>query len=246
MNIRRLERQETLDALHLVWDVFAQDVAPLYTPEGVASFQDFIRYPNIERKMQTEGLALFGAFEGSQLLGVGGILPTGHIALLFVRREYQHRGIGKAILLEMCSFAVQTYRVSKFTVNASPGAVDAYRHMGMHDTAPEQNAGGMRYIPMEMWAASVPLKKKRGKGVYIAAGVGAACLVLAVVAGAAISRELRYVAENGVDEYMQDGSQWGDDGSSIEDWYDEFYGGYGQGGQLHLHSGQYEQHYHSV
>ncbi len=153
-----------LDALHLVWDVFAQDVAPLYTPEGVASFQDFIRYPNIERKMQTEGLALFGAFEGSQLLGVGGILPTGHIALLFVRREYQHSGIGKAILLEMCSFAVQTYRVSKFTVNASPGAVDAYRHMGMHDTAPEQNAGGMRYIPMEMWAASVPPEEKEGKG----------------------------------------------------------------------------------
>ena len=150
MNIRRLERQEVLDALHLVWDVFAQDVAPLYTPEGVASFQEFIRYPNIERKMQTEGLALFGAFEGSQMLGAGAILPTGHIALLFVRREHQHRGVGKAILLEMCSFAVQVYRVEKFTVNASPGAVDAYRHMGMHDTAPEQNAGGMRYIPMEM------------------------------------------------------------------------------------------------
>ena len=230
MIVRRLERQEVLDALHLVWEVFAQDVAPLYTAEGVASFQDFIRYPNIEKKMQAEGLALFGAFEGPQMLGAGGILPTGHIALLFVRREYQHRGIGKALLMEMCSFAVQVYGVQKFTVNASPGAVDAYRHMGMHDTAPEQNAGGMRYIPMEMWAASVPIKKKRRKSAYIAAGVGAACLVLAIVAGAAISNELRYVAENGVDEYMQDGSQWGDDGSSIEDWYDEFYGDYGQDG----------------
>ena len=93
MIIRRLEGQEVLDALHLVWEVFAQDVAPLYTAEGVASFQDFIRYPNIEKKMQAEGLALFGAFEGPQMLGAGGILPTGHIALLFVRREYQHRGI---------------------------------------------------------------------------------------------------------------------------------------------------------
>ncbi len=240
MNIRRLEKQETLDALHLVWDVFAQDVAPLYTPEGVASFQDFIRYENIERKMQTEGLALFGAFEGNQMLGAGGILPTGHIALLFVRREHQHRGVGKAILLEMCSFAARVYRVEKFTVNASPGAVDAYRHMGMYDTAPEQNTGGMRYIPMEMWAAAVPLKKKRGKGVYIAAGVGAVCLVLAIVAGAAILRELRYVAENGVEEYIQDDSQWGEDDSSIEDWYDEFYDDYGQDGYDQDESSQEE------
>ena len=228
MIIRRLEGQEVLDALHLVWEVFAQDVAPLYTAEGVASFQDFIRYPNIEKKMQAEGLALFGAFEGPQMLGAGGILPTGHIALLFVRREYQHRGIGKALLMEMCSFAVQVYGVQKFTVNASPGAVDAYRHMGMHDTAPEQNAGGMRFIPMEMWAASVPIRKKRGKGMYIAGAVGALCLVLTFVVGAAITRELDYAAENGVDGYLEDGGQWGEDGSSIEDWYDEFYGDYGQ------------------
>ena len=64
MIIRRLEGQEVLDALHLVWEVFAQDVAPLYTAEGVASSQDFIRYPYIEKKMQAGGLALFGAFEG--------------------------------------------------------------------------------------------------------------------------------------------------------------------------------------
>ena len=228
MIIRRLEGQEVLDALHLVWEVFAQDVAPLYTSEGVASFQDFIRYPNIEKKMQAEGLALFGAFEGPQMLGAGGILPTGHIALLFVRREYQHRGIGKALLMEMCSFAVQVYGVQKFTVNASLGAVDAYRHMGMHDTAPEQNAGGMRFVPMEMWAASVPIRKKRGKGMYIAGAVGALCLVLTFVVGAAITRELDYAAENGVDGYLEDGGQWGEDGSSIEDWYDEFYGDYGQ------------------
>ena len=48
------------------------------------------------------------------------------------------------------------------------------------------------------------------------------------------------MAENGVDEYMQDGSQWGDDGSSIEDWYDEFYGGYGQGGYGQAEDGQEE------
>ena len=43
MEIRILMQQEILEALHLTWDVFAEDVAPAYTPEGVAQFQEFIK-----------------------------------------------------------------------------------------------------------------------------------------------------------------------------------------------------------
>ena len=39
MFVRILEAQEILPALHLVWDVFAADVAPYYEPAGVAEFQ---------------------------------------------------------------------------------------------------------------------------------------------------------------------------------------------------------------
>ena len=220
MIIRRLDRQEILDALHLVWEVFAQDVAPFYTPQGVASFQDFIRYPNIEQKIQTEGLAMFGAYEGMELRGAGAVLPTGHIALLFVRREYQHQGIGKALFTEMCGFAGQVFRVQQVTVNAAPGAVNAFRHMGMYDAAPEQSSGGMRYTPMGMWVSAAPDRKKK-KGLFIAAGIGAACLALLIVASAALVRETRYAAENG----SGSGSFAvpGEDGPSDWDWYDEYY-----------------------
>ena len=54
--------------LHRMWRLCTQQRVWLL-------FQDFIRYPNIEKKMQAEGLALFGAFEGPQMLGAGGILP---------------------------------------------------------------------------------------------------------------------------------------------------------------------------
>ena len=46
MFVRILEAQEILPALHLVWDVFAADVAPYYEPAGVAEFQKFIKYEN--------------------------------------------------------------------------------------------------------------------------------------------------------------------------------------------------------
>lgn len=47
MDIRILNEQEILPALHLVWEVFAADTAPQYTPEGVGEFQNFIKYEQI-------------------------------------------------------------------------------------------------------------------------------------------------------------------------------------------------------
>ena len=108
MMIRRLYGQEVLDALHLVWDVFVQDVAPCYTSEGVEAFSQFIRYENIEQKMRTEGLTVFGAYEGNVLKGAGAIHPSGHIALLFVKKEDQGKGIGKQIFHALCGYAAQT------------------------------------------------------------------------------------------------------------------------------------------
>lgn len=229
MIIRKLAGPEILDALHLIWEVFDQDVAPDYTPEGVATFQNFIRYPNIVQKMQTDGLVMFGAFEGNLMTGAGGIFSSGHVALLFVRREFRLRGTGRALMGEMCSHAVRVYRVWQITVNAAPGAAEAYRHMGMKDTAPEQTAGGIRYIPMSMPVSAGAFRRKRGKGMWIAGGIGAACLVLAAVAGAALTKELQYAQENGQNSFSQ-GSPWsdggnqdGESGNSLVPW-----GGYGQ------------------
>ena len=44
MNIRKIQIQELLPALHLAAEVFAEDVAPAYTDEGVGRFHEFISY----------------------------------------------------------------------------------------------------------------------------------------------------------------------------------------------------------
>ena len=56
MDVRILQQHEILPALHLVWEVFAEDVAPAYTPEGVARFQEFIKYDNIRDMYRRERL----------------------------------------------------------------------------------------------------------------------------------------------------------------------------------------------
>ena len=85
MEIRRLEHQELLPALHLVWEVFAQDVAPSYTPEGVAEFQKFIKYENISPLFQKQEQLFFGAFENGRMCGTAAVGNNGHISLFFVK-----------------------------------------------------------------------------------------------------------------------------------------------------------------
>lgn len=56
MEIRRLGQSELLAALHLTWEVFADEIAPAISPEGVASFQKFIKYDYISQVWQRGNL----------------------------------------------------------------------------------------------------------------------------------------------------------------------------------------------
>ena len=81
MEIRILNQQEILPALHLVWEVFAEETAPRYTPEGVAEFQKFIKYENLLPMLQSGGIIFFVAYEGPELTGTLALMSDGHIAL---------------------------------------------------------------------------------------------------------------------------------------------------------------------
>ena len=97
MEIRMLQQYELLPALHLVWDVFADEIAPSYTPEGVAEFQKFIKYDNIYTMCQRREIFFFGAFQGTELCGTIAVKNDGHISLFFVRKQYRGKGIGRML-----------------------------------------------------------------------------------------------------------------------------------------------------
>ena len=80
MDVRILKQHEILPALHLIWEVFEEDVEPAYTPEGVAHFQEFIKYDNISDMYQKGEITFFGAFEGTKLCGTMAVKSVGHIS----------------------------------------------------------------------------------------------------------------------------------------------------------------------
>ncbi|MDY5987825.1 MAG: GNAT family N-acetyltransferase [Lachnoclostridium sp.] len=221
--VRLLEETEILPALHLVWEVFARDVAPGYTPEGVGEFQKFIRYDGIIPMVKRKELTFFGAWKGETLCGVGAVRRKGHISLFFVKKEWQHRGIGRMIFQTMCHFAEQNLQVDRITVNAAPNAVPVYRSFGMRETGPEQNAGGIRFVPMEMplipgGEAGQKARKKRN---WIIAGIVAACVAFfALIVGIGAFAVYKIVSSNVVQEFRQDEDLFDGDWNN-KDWNDK-------------------------
>ena len=92
MFVRPLNPDEVLSALHLIWEVYASDVAPLQNPEAVAGFRELIRYEHIMPRIQNKEVILFGAWEGTELCGVGGINNRGNVLFLYVRKEWMRKG----------------------------------------------------------------------------------------------------------------------------------------------------------
>lgn len=140
--IRRLRPAELEQGLELVWSVFLQFEAPEYGETGTAAFRAFLRDPE-----QIGRLKVWGAWMAGELAGMIALLDS-HIALFFVRAQYQGRGIGKALFRWVSSAAA-----GPLTVNSSPYAEKIYQRLGFLPTGPEQVRDGIRYTPME-WSRS--------------------------------------------------------------------------------------------
>ena len=137
--VRRLGPEEIPAALELCWQVFLEFDAPEYSREGVATFR-----ASLEDRERTRKLKFYGAYDSSSLVGVLTMRAPQHIGDFFVRGSHQRRGVGRSLFQTMR----QDYETQIFTVNAAPGAAEAYRRLGFVPTDTEQLTDGLRYIPM--------------------------------------------------------------------------------------------------
>ncbi len=224
MEYRPLKNEEIMPALHMVWDVFSQDVAPDYTPQGIEDFRNFILYENIEKLWKNGQLLLFGAVDKQEVMGVIALQPNGMIRLFYVRKDKQGQGIGTQLFQMAYNCCAQDLKVTRIWVHAAPKAVEKYQHLGMVQTGPMQTENGKLFAPMEMTASPKfvrPVKEKTGNGRYIALIVGGVLLLILIfIGGSLLVRNLFVGAVNAVQE--QEGSS-GRGGSGDYDY------GYGYG-----------------
>ena len=237
MNIRMLQEPELLPALHLVWDVFAKEIAPLYTPEGVAEFQQFIKYENILPGYQKREMVFFGSFDDrNQLSGVIAVrvpenenisgnstygtegtygekpVRKAHISLFFVRKDMQGQGVGRALYQTVYNFSAQQLRANRLTVNASTISAEKYAHLGMNQTGPAQTVNGICSVPMECMVIPglvQPVEKKKKRAVWIIVTVVILALLFGILAFGAYQFG-KWVSSE-ANSYIEPGLEFGPD-----------------------------------
>lgn len=147
--VRPAYRDEWDDAMALAWRTFMRFEAGDYTPEGIESFQDFVTDTVLYRMFVMGEYQLFGAYDGTRMVGMISLRAQTHISLLFVDERYHKMGIGRQLIEYVSRYVLTEEGHHHITVNAAPYAVEFYHRVGFLDTGVEQYSDGIRFTPME-------------------------------------------------------------------------------------------------
>ena len=93
---------------------------------------------------------MYLALEGKKIVGMITLRNVSHISLLFVDKEYHHKGVGTALIKTVSKYIKTEAGLEVLTVNASPYAVGFYHKLGFIDTGLLSEADGITYTPMEL------------------------------------------------------------------------------------------------
>ena len=149
-HIRFAQRDEWDVAMALVWKTFLVFEAPVYLPEGVKSFENFITDRALKRMFEMGSYQMLVAIYEEKIIGMITLRDRTHISLLFVEEQYHFMGVGRALVKHLCHYLRDEAGERRVTVNASPYGVEFYHRIGFSDLGPETASDGIRYTPMEI------------------------------------------------------------------------------------------------
>lgn len=147
--IRWARESEWSSAMKMVWKTFLKFEGDDYTQEGIKHFFDFITDDDLYIAFLKGRYRMMVAVDGEKVVGAGSIRNRNHLSLLFVDEDYQHMGIGSAILAGLCDHLKREVKERYISVNAAPYAVNFYRKQGFEAVKPEEERSGIRVTPME-------------------------------------------------------------------------------------------------
>ncbi len=150
ISFRPMKPGEEASIVDLVLTIFSEFVAPQYSREGIAEFEKFVCPDVLADRLRTGNLILL-AESGQRIVGVIEIRDNSHIALLFVEKSHQRKGIAKELIRRAIKIIMNRKPdIQRFTVNSSPNAFTAYRRIGFAGIEEEKLKNGIRFIPMEL------------------------------------------------------------------------------------------------
>jgi ribosomal protein S18 acetylase RimI-like enzyme len=154
--IREIRKREETKVCQLVIECFNEFVAPDYGEEGVNEFLKYVN-PDLMQERLERGNFAFVAVVDDLVTGAIEVRSNNHISLLFVKKEYQGRGIARELLelaIERCRQADNM--IDEFDANSSPYAVKVYERLGFTRVDDAKLVNGIRFIPMKLKLVRFP------------------------------------------------------------------------------------------
>lgn len=148
LHIRPMQPDEETEVCELVKRVFHACVAPHYSKAGVEEFLNYMQPDLFAQRCQSDHFVCV-AVARQKIVGAIEVRENRHVALLFVDKPYQRKGVGKELLRHAVEMGRKhSPELRELTVNASPNSVQAYETFGFRPTGAEQIKNGIRFTPM--------------------------------------------------------------------------------------------------
>jgi|GEM_PF-651683 len=148
--IVRLDRARIPEFSALVRSVFDEFVAPGYSEEGNRTFYSYIDPVEMAARFDA-GQWFFACLDAGKIVGALEVRDGNHIALFFVDRRFQGRGLGRALFARYLGELGAVGAAPGFVeVNSSPYAVGIYAEMGFVPESGPRVADGIEFYPMRM------------------------------------------------------------------------------------------------
>jgi GNAT superfamily N-acetyltransferase len=148
--IKEVGKAGLIQALDLVNRVFSEFVAVDYSEQGNKTFNDYLKtkYDEVSSAIETGHKKLWGYYQNDEIIGVIATRDISHIALMFVDKRHQRKGIARQLLNTVLAEIKDNANITQMTVNSSPYAVEAYERLGFAKTDEQQEKDGIIFIPM--------------------------------------------------------------------------------------------------
>lgn len=150
-SIRWAKKEEWLETMNMIWKTFLKFEGEVYSEEGVQNFFDFITNVELYNAFLQGRYQLLLALDGDRVVGAGSLRNLNYLSLLFVDEEYHHKGVGSALMTELCEYLRTEVGIHYMSLRAAPVAVDFYKKLGFHATGEEEFFDGIRVTPMECY-----------------------------------------------------------------------------------------------
>lgn len=169
MEIRILKTEEIPEAVQLARYVFANTIQNyIKETRTVEYFHAYMEAEKLIGQVESGNLTMWGAFEkyGKDkkvvMAGVCGLDRRGLITMIYVHPFFQHRHIGRKMLMEMRCYACTEWNLPRIFVNATPpesgGFFGRYGFTCIGDPM-EENAVARSMVAKTKYIKNYPRKK---------------------------------------------------------------------------------------